>query len=345
MEECRFYEKKEEGNVRCTGCNHFCVIGEGGIGLCGVRRNEKGMLNLVVYGAAAALNVDPIEKKPLYHFLPGSFTYSFGTLGCNFHCDNCQNFDISQIYGNKGDLKRYEKINWGIEVAPNEIVARAKEANCKSISYTYTEPTVFVEYALDTMKIAHEKGLKNVWVSNGYMSKQVAAAIIPYIDAINIDMKSFDEKFYEKNCGSKLKPILENCKYFVEKGVWVEITTLVIPKRADENQMLRKIAAFIKNELADYVPWHLSAFSAAISWKLKDVENTSVEKLKEAYLIGKQEGLKHIYLGNVSTKLGESTQCGVCGNTLIERRVFDISNKLSGRNCPRCGSGLAGIYH
>jgi len=345
MKECRFYEKKKEGSVRCTGCNHFCVIGKGGIGICGVRRNENGALNMVVYGSAAALNVDPIEKKPLYHFLPGSFTYSFGTLGCNFHCDNCQNFDISQIYGSKGDLGRYEKINWGIEVTPNEIVARAKEANCKSISYTYTEPTVFVEYALDTMKIAHEKGLKNVWVSNGYMSKQVAAAIIPYIDAINIDIKSFDEKFYEKYCGAKLQPILENCKYFVEKGVWIEITTLVIPKLADKNQMLRKIATFIKNELADYVPWHLSAFSGAISWKLKDIESTSVEKLKEAYLIGKQEGLKHIYLGNVSTKLGENTQCGVCGNILIERRVFEISNKLSGRNCPRCGSGLAGIYH
>jgi len=345
MKEGRFYEKLEKKRVKCNACNHFCQIDPGNVGICGVRRNLNGALELMVQGKAAALNVDPIEKKPLYHFLPGSFTYSFGTLGCNLRCDNCQNFEISQVYNAKGKIEDYEKINWGIDISPEEIITRSRSADCQSISYTYTEPTIFAEYALDTMKLAREQGLKNVWVSNGYMSKKVASAVAPFLDAINVDIKSFDENFYAKNCGAKLDPVLENCKYFFKQKIWTEITTLIIPGKTDSMEMIREIAAFIKNELGNYVPWHLSAFSGAISWKMQDHEDTSVELLKEAYLIGKREGLKNIYLGNVSTKLGEDTLCENCGMVLVKRRNYEVELKLSGNKCPRCGIEANGLFN
>lgn len=299
MKECYLYKKLDSQVVECQTCSHFCKIKEGEIGICGIRQDIEGKLYLLAYGRAAALNIDPIEKKPLYHFLPGSFAYSFGTLGCNFRCANCQNYDISQMYGLKKKVNEYQRLNWGQEISPAEIVRGAKENKCQSIAYTYNEPTIFLEYALDTMKLAKKEGLKNVWVSNGYMSNQTLDLIIPYLDAINVDIKSFDDEFYKTICGARLQPVLENCKRLVKEKVWLEITTLIIPTLSDDENMLRQIARFIKNELGDFVPWHVSAFSGLISWKLQDLPDTPFEKVKRAHQIGREEGLKNVYMGNV----------------------------------------------
>lgn len=344
MKECRFYKKNKDGSVKCKACNHFCVIKPSKVGICGIRKNVDGQLQLLTYGKVVAVNVDSVEKKPLFHFLPGTYTYSFGTLGCNFRCANCQNFDISQIYGKKGDVSSYEEISWGIELSPEEIVRRALDAGCKSISYTYIEPTIFVEFALDTMKLAKEAGLKNIWVSNGFMSATTLDAILPYLDAINVDIKSFDEKFYRENCGASLAPVLENCRRLAEEDVWVEVTTLVIPTLSDDNEMIGKIAHFIASEMGVYVPWHISAFSGEISWKLRDLPSTPTEKLWMAYNLGKKEGLKNVYLGNVETKEGETTKCPKCDGIVIERSGFQVVDHSVGGSCRQCGQKISGIF-
>jgi pyruvate formate lyase activating enzyme len=299
MEECRLYEKLDDNKVRCSTCWHFCVISEGRTGLCGVRQNKNGSLYSLVYGKVAAANIDPIEKKPLYHFLPGSRSFSVGTLGCNFFCANCQNYDISQMFGIKGEANRYGGINFGNDLLPEQIVELALRYECESIAYTYNEPTVFWEYALDTMKIAKQKGLKNVWVSNGYMSEQVLNLITPYLDAANIDLKSGEDGFYKQYCGAKAGPVFNNCQKLKERKVWLEVTTLLIPGLTDHEDMLKNLADFIVNKLGKDTPWHISAFSGAISWKLKNLPDTSWSKMKRAEYIGKQSGLKYVYLGNV----------------------------------------------
>lgn len=343
MKECLNYRKIDSETLQCQNCSHFCEIKEGRVGICGIRRNLKGKLYLLAYGKAIAVNIDPIEKKPLFHFLPGTTAYSFGTLGCNFRCGNCQNYDISQMFGAKGKTEEYGGINWGYSLSPREIVAGALENNCASVAYTYNEPTVFLEYALDTMKIAREKGLKNVWVSNGFMSGKTLDIIIPYLDAINVDIKSFDDEFYKSNCGARLQPVLKNCKKLVKAGVWLEVTTLVIPTLSDDEKMLRQIARFIKNELGDFVPWHISAFSGAISWKLKHLSNTPIKDIEKSYKIGKEEGLKYVYAGNVWDKEIESTYCPKCGKMLIERMGYGINRYDKEGKCG-CGKKLEGIF-
>ncbi len=293
------YKQLDSGWVQCRACSHFCKIKSGQTGICGVRQNLEGKLYSLVYGWAVALHMDPIEKKPLYHFLPGSYTYSFGTLGCNFRCANCQNYDISQMFNLKGRVEEYEKLEWGYGILPEKIVAGAEQNNCPSISYTYNEPTVFLEYALDTMKLARDKGIKNTWVSNGFMSDETLDLVIPYLDAANIDLKSFDDGFYQKNCGGGLEPVLETCRKLARANVWLEITTLIIPTLSDDPDMLKNIARFIKEELGEDTPWHISAFSGFMSWKLKDLPGTSVKKIREAEQIGREAGLKNVYAGNI----------------------------------------------
>ncbi len=299
MRECQNYKKIGSEKLECQACAHFCKIAPGNTGICGVRQNRKGKLYSLVYEQAIALNVDPIEKKPFFHFFPGSYAYSVGTLGCNFRCANCQNYEISQIGGLKGKIKEYEKINWGQEISPEQIVKNALDLKCQSIAYTYNEPTVFREYALDTMKIAHKKGLKNVWVSNGFMSAQTRKDVIPYLDAINIDLKSFRKDFYGKYCGASLPPVLQNCQKFKEEGVWLEITTLIIPTLSDDPQMLREIINFIKEKLGKETPWHISAFSGRFSWKLEHLPDTQPEKILKIKNMAKKEGLKNVYPGNI----------------------------------------------
>lgn len=298
MKESILYEKLNKNNVRCQTCSHFCVIRPGRRGICGVRENIGGKLYFLPYGRAIAANVDPIEKKPLYHFLPGTFTFSIATAGCNLRCGNCQNWQISQ-FSKSSEATREMIEKSGENLPPEKVVELAKESRCPSISYTYTEPTIFLEYALDTMKLAKYAGLKNVWVSNGFMSPETLEKIVPYLDAVNIDIKSLDEKFYRENCGARLAPVLENCKETVKNKVWLEITTLIIPTLSDDEKMLHKIAKFIKNELGDSVPWHVSAFSGAISWKLRDLPETTASQVKKACEIGKTAGLKNVYMGNI----------------------------------------------
>lgn len=326
-----FYKKLDNKKVQCQACNHFCKIIVGKIGICGVRQNIDGQLQLLTYGKVVAANVDPIEKKPFYHFLPGSVAFSVGTLGCNFHCQNCQNYNISQISG--ADQK---SVDFGLSLLPAEIVSRAKNENCLSIAYTYNEPTIWVEFALDTMKLAKKAGLKNVWVSNGYMSNDVITKIVPYLDAINIDLKSFDNVFYQQNCGAKIAPVLKNCTKFSKRGIHLEVTTLVIPTRSDNEEMLAKLADFIFTTLGPETPWHISAFSPEISWKLKHLPETRMATLEKIRQIAIDRGLKYVYLGNLFNPKFDNTYCPKCKTLVISRLGYNVVKQSKAGHCPEC---------
>ncbi|HWQ70737.1 MAG TPA: AmmeMemoRadiSam system radical SAM enzyme [Desulfitobacteriaceae bacterium] len=290
MKEAILYRKLDHNQVNCAVCNQRCIIAEGKRGICGVRENRQGNLYALNYGKTIAVNIDPIEKKPLYHFLPKTKIYSFAAEGCNFRCSWCQNWEISQS-------PKPNKPVEGIEVSPEEHVKRALAYSCPSLAYTYSEPTIYVEYALETMKLARDKGLKNVWVSNGYMSRETLDTIVLYLDAVNIDFKGPNDGVYEKYCGAKAGPVMENLKYLYQAGVHVEITTLVIPGINDKPKQLDKIARFIAGELGPEVPWHVSRFFPA--WEMIDTPPTPVETLTAAREIGQNTGLKYIHLGNV----------------------------------------------
>ncbi len=286
MKKCELF-KKEKGKVRCLACSHKCLIGEGKTGICGVRKNIRGELQLLVYGKVAAMHVDPIEKKPLYYFMPGTKAFSIGTVGCNFKCLWCQNYDISQA-------SKSGKI-FGEEISPEEIVKKALESGCKSIAYTYNEPAIFLEFVKDTARIAKEKGLKNVLVTNGYFSEESFSYISDYVDAMNIDLKSFSDANYKKYCGARLQPVLDTIKKAHEKGIHIEITTLIVPNVNDSKAELEKIAKFIAS-IDKNIPWHLSRFFPM--YKMPDNEITPIETLKTAYEIGKKY-LTHVHMGNV----------------------------------------------
>ena len=293
MHEALLYEKLDKKKVRCNACNHRCVIAQGKRGICGVRENQDGTLYSLVYGKIIAEHIDPIEKKPLYHFMPGTFSLSIATVGCNFRCLHCQNADISQI-----SKERPEDVEiLGENLSPEKIVKHALDNKCPSISYTYTEPTIFVEFALDCMRLAKEEGLRNVWVSNGYMTKETLDLIGEYLDAANIDLKAFTEEFYQEVCGAKLKPVLENLIEIKKRRIWLEVTTLIIPGKNDSEKELKQIAEFIKKELGDDTPWHVSRFFPY--YKMNDVPPTPIEKIYQAVEIGKKAGLKYVYPGNV----------------------------------------------
>lgn len=296
--ESYLYKKLDKDRVHCQTCAHRCQIMPGKKGICGIRKNIDGRLFLLNWGQAIAANIDPIEKKPLYYFLPGTQTYSVATIGCNFRCANCQNFEISQI-SRLADMNDLIIENSGNFLPPEKIIEEAIKFNCPSISYTYTEPTVFLEYALDTMKLAKQKGLKNIWVTNGYMSQETLELIAPYLDAANVDLKSFDEKFYQKICGASLKPILENLKLMKKFNIWIEITTLCIPKLSDSEKMFKQIADFIKQELGLETPWHISRFFPDLSPGLKNLAATPINILKKAQQIGLESGLKSVHIGNI----------------------------------------------
>ncbi len=292
MKEAYLYKKLFNKRVQCRNCAHYCIIENAKRGICGVRENHNGKLYSLVYGKAIALNIDPIEKKPFFHFLPGTYSLSVATVGCNFKCMTCQNYDISQMPQLTGRIE-------GEDISPKKLVQIALKNKLPSISYTYTEPGVFSEYALDTMKLAKKAGLKNNWVSNGFWSKELFDLISPYLDAANIDLKGFTNEFYIKYCGGRLQPVLDTLKRIKQKKIWLEITTLVIPTLNDSEENFKKIAKFIKEELGPETPWHISQFCGAISWKLQHLSNTSVETLKKAYRIGKKVGLKYVHIGNI----------------------------------------------
>jgi pyruvate formate lyase activating enzyme len=293
MKEAVLYEKLGDKKVECGLCNHRCIINDGKRGICGVRENRGGKLYSLIYGKIIAEHIDPIEKKPLYHFMPGSFSLSIATIGCNFKCLHCQNSDISQI-NKQGTMGNRQ---WGKEKSSKEIVQDAMESNCPSISYTYTEPTIFLEFALDCMKLAKKKGLKNVWVSNGYMTKEVLDLIAPYLDAANVDLKAFTEDFYRGVCGARLQPVLDNLIGIKKRGIHLEITTLIIPDKNDSEKELKAIAEFIVKKLGKDTPWHVSRFFP--HHEFMNILPTSVEKVLQAVEIGKKAGLKNVYAGNI----------------------------------------------
>ncbi|PIS39259.1 MAG: AmmeMemoRadiSam system radical SAM enzyme [Candidatus Nealsonbacteria bacterium CG08_land_8_20_14_0_20_38_20] len=333
MKEAYLYKKLSNKNVQCQNCPHFCIIAPGKRGLCGVRKNINGKLYALNYGKAIAVNIDPIEKKPFFHFLPGSYSLSIATVGCNLKCKSCQNWNISQMPQLTGRIE-------GENLPPEEVVKMALKNNLPSISYTYVEPTIFLEYGLDTMKLAKKAGLKNCFVSNGFMSEEAAKLIIPYLDANNVDIKGFSDEFYQKVCGGRLQPVLDTAKLMKKSGVWVEITTLAIPGLSDSEKMFRGIAKFIYKELGAETPWHISQFSGAISWKLQSLPDTSIKTLQKAWKIGKEAGLKYVYTGNVPGLPSENTFCPKCGTLCIDRKNYIIHRHDKAGKCPKCGEDL-----
>jgi len=334
MKEALFYEKLDNHAVQCHLCAHHCVIARGKRGICGVRENRGGILCTLVYGRTIAENIDPIEKKPLFNFLPGSKSFSIATAGCNFRCLHCQNHDISQ-------MPRNRDVIMGKNLSPDDIVSLAKQNGCESISYTYTEPTIFYEYAYDTAKRASAEGLKNVFVTNGYITEEPLRAISPYLDAANIDLKSFTEGFYKKICGAKLQPVLDAIKLYRDLNIWIEITTLIIPTHNDSPPELEQIASFIK-DLGTDIPWHITAFHP--TYRLTDQAPTPVSALMQARDIGIRAGLRYVYVGNVPGERGENTYCYNCGELLIERYGFKIiTNNISDALCPKCQAKIDGV--
>ncbi len=334
--EAVLYKKEKDNKVKCGLCNHRCLINDGNRGICGVRKNEKGTLYTLVYEKAVTENIDPIEKKPLFHFLPGTLSLSIATVGCNFKCLHCQNADISQI--SKERAMEDLDFVFGKDLPIEKVIKDAKDNNCPSISYTYTEPTIFTEYALDTMKLAKKKGIKNVWVSNGYMTKEALGLIAPYLDAINVDLKAFTDKFYQEVCGAKLQPILENLKEIKKKKIWLEVTTLLIPTKNDSPKELEEMAKFIKDELGEETPWHISRFFP--TYKLGDLPPTDVEVIRKAVEIGKKAGLKYVYSGNIAGDNFENTYCPKCGEKMIDRVGYSIERFDVEGKCGKCGTDL-----
>lgn len=335
MKEAMLYNALPEKKVSCFLCNHRCDIVNSKFGICGVRQDREGKLYTHVYGEVIAAHVDPIEKKPLYHFLPGTTSFSVATIGCNFRCPFCQNWQISQV------SKRKEQGLSGQKLLPEDVVYAAKNYGCRSISYTYTEPTIFFEYAYETAKLAKKEGLANVFVTNGYMTPEALETIKPYLDACNVDLKSFREEFYKEICKAHLQPVLDSIRLMKKLNIWVEVTTLVVPDENDGEEELRNIARFIAETDPD-IPWHISRFHP--NYKYTDTRATPLETLRKACSIGKREGLRYIYVGNV---LGESedTLCPSCGETIIRRHGFSISGyKVKDSACASCGKHVAGVF-
>ncbi|MBI3991342.1 MAG: AmmeMemoRadiSam system radical SAM enzyme [Candidatus Omnitrophica bacterium] len=335
MREARFYRKEKDKKVQCNLCAFYCLIPDGKRGVCLVRENRGGVLYTLVYGKLNATHVDPIEKKPLFHFYPGSLSFSISAPGCNFRCSFCQNYAISQEVRDHGEIL-------GKWIPPEDVVSLAKRSGCRSISYTYTEPTMFMEYAYDVAKLANEHGLKNVFVSNGYMTAEALKVIAPYLDAINVDLKAYREETYLKVMGAKLAPVKETIKLLKELGVWTEITTLIIPTINDGINELKEAALFIKSVSED-IPWHLSRFHP--DYKLLDLPITPENTLIETREMAKSAGLKYVYIGNVLIAGGEDTLCYNCGRILIERSGFEVvRNSVSDNSCRECGAKIAGRW-
>lgn len=336
MKEAAFYRSGKNNKVICDLCNHHCHIKEGKRGICGVRENRDGILYSLVYGRLIAQNIDPIEKKPLFNFLPGSKAFSISTVGCNFHCLHCQNYDISQYpHSHDGEIA-------GTNRTADAVIDEAIRVGCASVCYTYVEPTIFYEFAYDCSVLARQQQLKNVFVSNGYMTPEVTRHLAPVLDGINIDVKGFTDDFYKKVCKAKLQPVLDNVQLMYELGVWVEVTTLIIPGLNDSADELRDIAKFI-HSVSPTIPWHVTAFHP--TYKMLDRNSTPASTLRKARDIGLAEGLHYVYEGNIPGEGGENTYCPGCEEELISRFGFNIrQNNLTEGRCPKCDYQLAGVW-
>jgi len=332
--EALFYKKLKEGKrVQCQLCPHFCVIDNGEVGKCKVRQNMAGRLKTLVYAKPCSVAFDPIEKKPLYHFLPGQRALSVATPGCNFSCKNCQNADISQQ-----EPEQVPHLN----VTPLQLIKDAKKADAKIISYTYTEPTIFYEYMIDIAKIAKKEKIKNMTVTNGFINPKPLKELCKLLDGSNIDLKSMSPAFYEKICGGRLEPVLEAVKLMHKRGVWIELTNLIIPELNDSLYEIRKLVSWVLGELGPDVPLHFSAFYP--TYKLTNYPRTDIEILKKARKIAMDAGINYVYTGNIIYDEGENTYCPRCRKPVIIRKGFQvIQNKLKDGKCP-CGEKIPGVW-
>ncbi len=337
------YDPADNGGVVCKLCRHYCKILPERWGICGVRKNSGGKLYTWVFEKAIAAHIDPIEKKPLFHVYPGSSSFSIASIGCNFHCDFCQNSDISQV--DKTPDSRQTNSDYritGDDLPSAKVVGEACKQHCRSISYTYTEPTVFFEYAYQVSQLAVQKNILNVFVTNGYISAEALVMIQPYLHAANVDLKGFDAAFYRHKIGAKLNEVLDSLKLMKQKNIWVEVTTLAVPGYADDEHSLREIARFIHDELGAETPWHISRFFP--HYKMPDTPPTPLTVLTRAREIGLEEGLRYVYSGNVPGDNGEHTFCYHCGACLIQRFGFQIvANRLQDGKCPDCHTVIDGI--
>jgi len=355
--------------VRCNLCSHRCVIPPGRLGACCVRENRDGTLVTLVYDRTIAQHVDPIEKKPFFHFQPGSQSFSIATAGCNFRCAFCQNWEISQLpreeapkMGRRSTQKAADDadrpqaplpdqrssalvsvlVSSGSPARPRQIAQAAVRYRCASVAYTYTEPTIFAEYALDTAREAAALGLRNVFVSNGYMTPELIRLMTGLIDGINVDLKAGRGEFYHRISGAALDPVLANLKLLQQAGVWLEVTTLVIPGLNDSDDELRWVARYLYEELGPDVPWHISRFYP--QYKMSDTPPTPTSALERAWRIGRDVGLRYVYVGNVPGHDTESTHCPGCGTVVIERYGYQTRAKaLRDGKCTKCGTAIAGV--
>ena len=357
LHEARFYQALADGRVLCTLCPHDCRVPDGARGACGIRYNHRGKLYTLVYDKVVAREVNPIEKKPLFHFQPGSFAYSIATVGCNLRCSFCQNWDISQWP--KDHLPKHQSEEaakpeaicpWleslqgkvpGVTVTPATLVEEALATGCQSVSYTFTEPTIFYELAYDTAVLARQRGLLNNFVSNGFISEAPLRQLATVLDGANIDLKFFKDDSYRHISRARLQPILDAIRLYHELGVWLEITTLVIPDLNDSDAELTQIAEFICSVGAE-IPWHVTRYYPA--YQMLDRPPTPVDTLRRARRIGLAAGLRYVYEGNVPGEGGENTYCYRCGTLLIERYGFAVrQNRIRDDHCPECGAGIDGV--
>jgi pyruvate formate lyase activating enzyme len=342
MKQALLYDRLDEGHVRCILCAHRCIIRPGHKGICQVRENREGVLYTLVYGIPLSQAIDPIEKKPLFHFHPASTAFSIATVGCNFRCSFCQNADISQMPRDRGEIRGYQS-------TPQAVVDAARRAGCRSIAYTYTEPTIFFEYSYDIAQLANRAGIASVYVTNGYMTFEmldlfqgVTSGHEAWLDAANVDLKAFRDETYRRVCGARLQPVLDTLKKMKELGVWVEVTTLVVPELNDSEQELKDIARFLSTELGVDTPWHVSRFHP--SYKMHDRGATPLASLRRAYELGREAGLRYVYVGNMPGAHLEDTLCPSCGQSVIMRWGFQITHRnIQDGACAYCGAVIDGV--
>ncbi|MCK4742762.1 MAG: AmmeMemoRadiSam system radical SAM enzyme [Sulfuriflexus sp.] len=332
----KYWHLLEDGRVQCDLCPRFCKLHEGQRGLCFIRANQDNRIVMTSYGLSSGYCIDPIEKKPLNHFLPGTPVLSFGTAGCNLACKFCQNWDISKS----------REIHTLADSASPELIARAaKELNCRSVAYTYNDPVIFHEYAIDVAKACHEVGVKSVSVSAGYVCPEPRAEFYQHMDAANIDLKAFDEDFYHKLTGAHLQPVLETLQYlYHDTDVWLETTTLLIPGKNDSDKELEEMTQWVVENLGPDMPMHFSAFHP--DYKMMDIPSTPKETLIKAREIAMKNGVRYAYTGNVHNQAGDSTYCHHCGTTLIGRDWYELSewNLDAQGHCKSCGTACAGVF-
>jgi len=332
----RYWHKLDENRVQCDLCPRYCKLKQGQRGLCFVRANEGGKIVLTTYGRSSGFCVDPIEKKPLNHFLPGTPVLSFGTAGCNLACKFCQNWDIS---------KSREIDTLADQASPEKIASVAKQLGCRSVAFTYNDPVIFHEYAIDVAAACKQEGIKTVAVTAGYICEEPRKEFFSFMDAANVDLKAFTEDFYFKLTGGHLQPVLDTLKYLKhETDVWFELTTLLIPGKNDSDDELQQMTQWVVENLGPDVPMHFTAFHP--DWKMLDVPATPIETLTRARNIALQNGVRYAYTGNVHDKEGESTYCHSCGNKLIGRDWYELSdwNLDAHGACKQCGTALAGVF-